>query len=102
MIPKIGVLLPISEYYTVLASDFLNGLKWSFSTNDLPIPTILFEGIGIGTNDSILRTAEKMIIQEEVDVAVGFCGNESPRKTEWLVWGLPKIIYSYRHGGEYL
>lgn len=74
MNPKIGVLLPISEYYTVLASDFLNGLKWSFSTNDLPIPTLLFEGIGIGTNDNILRTAEKMIIQEEVDVAVGFCG----------------------------
>jgi branched-chain amino acid transport system substrate-binding protein len=80
MNPKIGVLLPTSEYYTVLASDFLNGLKLSFSRNDLPIPTLLFESVGTATNDSILKIAEKFIIQDEIDLAVGFCGIKQVEK----------------------
>ncbi len=74
MNPKIGLLLPSSECYPALASDFLNGLKLAFGVNQLPIPSIIFEGIGTGTDDSLLRISEKLIIQEEIDIVVGFCG----------------------------
>ncbi len=71
---KIGFLLPNSETYPLMITDFLNGFKYSFTQNHLPIPEIHFEGIGNGTDASILRLAEKTIIQENVDMMVGFCG----------------------------
>jgi ABC-type branched-subunit amino acid transport system substrate-binding protein len=77
---KIGFLLPSSEVYPLLITDFLNGFKFSYSQSNLPIPDFHFEGIGNGTDASILRVAEKTIIQENIDLLVGFSGTNHLEK----------------------
>ncbi|WP_111706665.1 ABC transporter substrate-binding protein [Lutibacter citreus] len=73
---KIALLLPRSDMFPSLALDFLNGLKQVLnSTNNNNIfPNLIIEGIGNATNDSLLRIAEKMILQENVDLTISFCG----------------------------
>lgn len=73
---KIGVLLPRSDMFPTLALDFLNGCKLAFkkSMHTSSIPTFIVEGIGIGTDASILNTSEKLILQENVDITIAFCG----------------------------
>ncbi len=77
---KIGFLLPSSEVYPLLITDFLNGFKLSYSQSNLPIPDIHFEGIGNGTDASILRVTEKIIIQENIDLLIGFSGTNHIEK----------------------
>ena len=72
---KIGLLLPRSDMFPTLALDFLNGLKLLFNKSDTNInfPQFFIEGIGNATDDSLLRIAEKMILQEDVDLTISFC-----------------------------
>ncbi|MBT8262230.1 MAG: ABC transporter substrate-binding protein [Bacteroidia bacterium] len=74
---KIGVLLPRSEMFPTLAMDFLNGLKLVINSG-MPQeidPVLLVEGIGNAVDESLLKTAEKLILQEDVAVTLAFCGN---------------------------
>jgi branched-chain amino acid transport system substrate-binding protein len=74
---KIGVLLPRSEMFPTLAMDFLNGLKLVMNSG-MPQgidPVLLVEGIGNAVDESLLKTAEKLILQEDVAVTLAFCGN---------------------------
>jgi ABC-type branched-subunit amino acid transport system substrate-binding protein len=62
--------------FTTLAMDFLNGLKLAFKTSggDLLIPKLVIESVGNATGKSLVQTAEKMILQEDVDLTISFCG----------------------------
>jgi branched-chain amino acid transport system substrate-binding protein len=56
--------------------EFLNGLKLAFkiSWGDLLIPKLFIESVGNATGKSLLQTAEKMILQEDIDLTISFCG----------------------------
>lgn len=73
---KIGILLPRSDMFPTLALDFLNGLNLAFKTfaSDILIPKLLIESVGNATGKSLLQTAEKMILQEDVTLTISFCG----------------------------
>lgn len=73
---KIGILFPRSDMFPTLAMDFLNGLKLAFKTfgGDLLIPKLIIESVGNATGKSLVQTAEKMILQEDVDLTISFCG----------------------------
>ncbi|NND63894.1 MAG: ABC transporter substrate-binding protein [Flavobacteriaceae bacterium] len=70
---KIGVMVPRSDMYPALGMDFLNGLKLSFSQSMLPEPQFIIEGIGNATDKSLMKTAEKLVLQENVDITISFC-----------------------------
>lgn len=72
---KIGVLLPKSDMFPTLGGDFLNGLKLSLENSISKELTIkyLFEGVGSAADEVLLKIAEKMLVQEEVDLTIAFC-----------------------------
>ncbi len=72
---KIGILLPKSDMFPTLAMDFLNGLKLVLKNTESNsyVPKFIVEGIGNASDDTLLRVAEKMILQENVDVTISFC-----------------------------
>ena len=72
---KIGILLPRSDMFPTLSLDFLNGLKLSLSNlTDKNIEfKYIVESIGNAADDTALRVAEKMILQEEVALTISFC-----------------------------
>lgn len=61
--------------FPTLALDFLNGLKLAFRNSGLGdfVPNFIIESVGNATGDPLLRTAEKMILQEDVDLTISFC-----------------------------
>lgn len=72
---KIGLLLPRSDMFPTLALDFLNGLKLTLKSSDSAnLPQFIIEGIGNAADNSLLKVAEKMILQEDVDITISFCG----------------------------
>ncbi len=88
---KIGVLLPRSDMFPTLAMDFLNGLKLSLGQS-LPehvVPEYIVESIGNAVDESLLKTAEKLILQEDVTLTLAFCGNN--QLTEFIT-----IFNSYK------
>ncbi len=73
------MLLPRSEMFPTLALDFLNGCKLAI-TNSMPDgidPKFIVEGIGNATDSSLLKIAEKFILQEVVDITLAFCGSSN-------------------------
>lgn len=72
---KIGILLPRSDMYPTLALDFLNGFRMGLSDrgDNVITPELVIESIGNATGDYVLKTAEKMILQENVDLTISFC-----------------------------
>ena len=74
---NVGILLPRSEMYPTLALDFLNGCKLALK-NSLPEgmkPNFIIEVTGTATEESLLKIAEKLVLQDEVDITIAFCGN---------------------------
>lgn len=60
--------------FPTLAKDFLNGLKLAISDNSPEIdPEFVIEGIGNASDDSIVQKAEKLLLQEDVDITISFC-----------------------------
>ena len=77
MAPKIAVLLPKSDMFPTLALDFLNGFKLSYKglKDSSSGPDLIVEGIGNAADDQLIRTAERMVLQENVDLTLSFSGN---------------------------
>ncbi len=73
---RIGILVPRSDMFPTLGKDLLTGFKEGVNNSD-NAPTIqyLVEGIGAAATDSLVRAAEKMILQEDVDLTISFCSN---------------------------
>lgn len=72
---KIGILLPRSDMYPTLGMDFLNGLKLSLETS-IPegvTPKYIVESVGSAADETLLKIAEKMLLQEGVNFTVSFC-----------------------------
>jgi ABC-type branched-subunit amino acid transport system substrate-binding protein len=61
--------------FPTLALDFLNGLKLAFENSGKEnfVPEFIVESVGNATGKSLLDAAEKMILQEEVDLTISFC-----------------------------
>ncbi len=74
---KIGILLPRSDMFPTLAMDFLNGLKMAFKNSMLSEFQLIYiiEGIGNASNNDVIKAAEKMLLQENVDITIAFCGS---------------------------
>ena len=70
---KIGFLLPRSEMFPTLSKDFLNGFK--LGTGETISASFYIESIGNATGDSIIQKAEKLILQDEVDLTISFCSH---------------------------
>ncbi len=73
---KIGVLIPKSDMYPTLGMDLLNGLKLGFSSDESfqLTPNFVIENVGVAGDDQVLKSAEKLILQEDVDLTIAFCG----------------------------
>ncbi|APG64953.1 hypothetical protein LPB136_06095 [Tenacibaculum todarodis] len=72
---KVGILIPRSDMFPTLGKDFINGLSLAFNKEDAVNITYIIEGVGNATDESVLRIAEKFILQEQVDITLGFCGS---------------------------
>ena len=72
----IGVLLPRSEMFPTFGLDFLNGLKLAHQNSDKNNISLKYivEGIGTASDASFLKSAEKLLLQENVDITIAFCG----------------------------
>lgn len=69
---KIGLLLPHSTLYPSLSFDIAEGLKAGLASAGLKHISWTIEGIGFGTDaDELLTKAQKLLLQEEVDVVIG-------------------------------
>jgi len=73
---KIGLLLPRSDMFPTLGMDLMNGLKLAIANSGISgmNPNFIVEGIGNGVDASLLKTAEKLILQEDVAITIAFCG----------------------------
>jgi branched-chain amino acid transport system substrate-binding protein len=68
----IGVLLPRSKDYPSLGFDLLHGVRSQLSQSGI-IPRFVSENIGFGENPALIYArAEKMIIENDVDIIIGY------------------------------
>jgi branched-chain amino acid transport system substrate-binding protein len=98
---KIGVLLPRSSLYPSIGSDLLKGLKtflnFEFSGNY----KIYLENIGFGAVESeVYSKAEKLLLQEDVEIIVAFLDHSAAMKLDGLFEGLKKILIVVDPGAQ--
>lgn len=90
---KIGVLLPRSSLYPAIGMDLINGLKAGldeFTTHDF---RLYFENIGFGADESVVYScAEKLILQEEVDMLIVYADHSAAAKLDPLMSAHKKLI----------
>jgi branched-chain amino acid transport system substrate-binding protein len=69
---RIGVLLPRSSLFPAFGLDILNGIKCCLKQNNISNNfTFITDNIGFGVDEAEVYTkAEKLLLQEDVDVAV--------------------------------
>ncbi len=72
---KIGILLPRSDMFPAIGLDILNGFKLALKSNkhSEALPHFIIENVGNAAGDTLLRITEKLLLQEEVDLIIGFC-----------------------------
>lgn len=74
LVKKIGVLLPQSNQYPLLAKQFVSGLKLALSDVDCSFSV---EGIGQGSDQKeVINTIQKLVNQEDVNVLTGLLGHK--------------------------
>ncbi len=69
---KIALLLPTSDMFPTLGRDFLNGFKLVPNQKGENFKFII-ESIGKAADDEVLKIADKLLLQEEVDLTISFC-----------------------------
>lgn len=90
---KIGVLLAKSDMYPSLGLDFMNGIKMAFTASTtIDTPQFIIENVGIAVDDTVLRIAEKLILHEEVDGLIAFCGSVKIAALTSIVTGYKKPL----------
>lgn len=101
---KIGILLPRSDMFPTLARDFLNGFKLSLKksmTHEFT-PQFIVESVGNAADDNLLKVAEKMILQEEVDLTITFCSVFKLRELVTIFHNYKKPLIHVDLGGSVL
>ncbi|QIE58285.1 ABC transporter substrate-binding protein [Rasiella rasia] len=73
---KLGILLPRSDMYPRLALDFVNGFKHALSMHPSKgaQTELVIESAGTASNENLLKSAEKLLLQDNVDAVISFCG----------------------------
>lgn len=101
---KIGIMLPKSDMYPTLAMDFLNGFKLA-SKKHMPKGIKLkyiIESIGNASDDKPLKIAEKLLLQENVDVTISFCSIFNLKELVTLFNGYKKPLIHIDLGANIL
>ncbi len=76
MKPKIGILLPRSDMYPALASDYMKGIKQPIKDHDIRNRyEFLVEGVGTASDEMVLKSAEKLLLQEDAAIVFAFCSH---------------------------
>lgn len=58
--------------FPTLAKDFLNGFKLGVQENIAEVE-LFIESIGKASNEDVLKVAEKLLLQEDIDLTISFC-----------------------------
>lgn len=101
---KIGILLPRSDMFPTLPMDFIKGLKLAFKIAEVDsyTPKLIIESIGNATDKSLLQTAEKMILQEDIDLVVSFCSISHLKELTGIFNAYKKPLIHVDLGGNVL
>ncbi|WP_428223271.1 ABC transporter substrate-binding protein [Flavobacterium sp.] len=90
---KVGLLLPKSTYYFGIGYDIFQGLKSNLKRLDLENLKIITENIGFGADkQQSYRAAEKLILDEEVDILVAYIGHRTAELLRPLLLATNKIL----------
>jgi branched-chain amino acid transport system substrate-binding protein len=100
---KIGVLLPRSTLFPAIGLDFLNGIKAFLQQHQLKDDCkLITDNIGFGTDEAEIYTkAEKLILQEDVDIAIVFAGTRVGEMLEALFTASNKILLLANMGANF-
>lgn len=100
---KAGVLMPRSSLYPSLALDMLNGLKVSLKQQQVNENVqLIIDNIGFGTNEQEIYTkAEKMILQDDVDLVIAFADTLIAELLQPLFTATDKILLIVNFGANF-
>lgn len=100
---KIGVLLPNSTTYPLIAHNFMAGLKGSLAelANTLS-PELLTASIGFGTDGTLmLKEAEIMLLDNQADLLIVFADHPVVECLFPLINALKKLLIVVNSGAKY-
>ena len=90
---KIGLLLPKSTYYTSIGFDLFEGVKSGLKQINLEDIKIITENIGFGADkQQTYRSAEKLLLDENVDLVVAYIGHRTAQLLRPLFLAASKIL----------
>ncbi|WP_298138610.1 ABC transporter substrate-binding protein [Flavobacterium sp.] len=90
---KIGILLPRSTYYETIGFDLYEGLKQGLKHAGRDDIKLVSENIGFGADkQQCYRSAEKLILEENVSLVIGFIGHRTAQLLRPLFLAANKIL----------
>lgn len=90
---KIGILLPRSTYYETIGFDLYEGLKQGLKQAGRDDIKLVSENIGFGADkQQCYRSAEKLILEENVSLVIGFIGHRTAQLLRPLFLAANKIL----------
>lgn len=100
---RIGVLLPRSTLFPAIGLDMLNGIKAYLQHHQLRDECkLITDNIGFGTDEAEVYTrAEKMILQEDVDLAIVFADKRTGEMLEAMFTASNKILMLVNLGANF-
>lgn len=101
---KIGILLPRSDMFPAIGLDILNGLKLAFKSNNnsKELPRFIIENVANAADDIVLQLTEKLLLQDEVDLVIGFCSISKLHELSRLFTAYKKPFIHIDLGGSIL
>ncbi|MFY0256170.1 ABC transporter substrate-binding protein [Chitinophaga sp. 30R24] len=99
---KIGALLPRSTFHPLLHHDFLQGIQAYLQYQQIKAD-MLTGNIGYGTDaDLIAAEAEKMLLENRVDLLIIYADQDTVKKTADLAKALNRLIILVHSGAKYI
>ncbi|MVT07878.1 ABC transporter substrate-binding protein [Chitinophaga tropicalis] len=98
---KIGALLPRSTFQPLLYHNFQQGLQAYLQYRQVPA-SLITAHIGFGTEpEKMLAEAEKMLLEQQVDVLVLYADQESVQNIASLARSLNRLVLLVHNGAKY-
>ncbi|KIO77482.1 hypothetical protein TH53_09445 [Pedobacter lusitanus] len=99
----IGILLPGSTTYPLIAHNFMTGLKGNLAGLAAPLsPDLLTASIGFGTDANLmLKEAEIMLLDKKADLLIVFADHPVVECLFSLINALKKILIIVNSGAKY-